>query len=285
MLKTFTGKFERFIVTYAFAFFVLAGSIVMVKPHAVQAEGLSVGFAPVWWQYQESSGFRSAMPASTPLSSKVSGVSMGLDLGSDIQIGYGLHLNSSWTFILPAYQASESWTYSGNVQTNDFRAFESELKTSLIKDFEGWGTGLWISYLQHIQERQHFVVNGTPTAIYGEPIQETVQVVWAGLDFQADVAEHINTSLDVGLPISVRTTNSNSPGVVWGTYSGYRVGAKVSWDIAEQTGLENWTASLGYQYRQLGNEMLQQSNGATTLSYLWPKNTWQALSLNLSYTW
>ena len=275
MPKTLTSKPEMLFMPYALALMVLISGFIMTKPDSAQAEGITIGFSPVWWQYQESSEQRIGYPK-TPFASSVSGLGMELDMEGDIQIGNGLHFLSSWSYLLPVSQSTETWTQLAGIQTNNFQATETEFRTSLMRDFEGWEMGVWVSYMLHIQERQNFFLNGVRSIVVGEPIREYVQVSWIGLNFRTDLGEGIEISWDAAMPISVRTTND----LVADTFtrrSGYRMGANASWSLGEQADSDYWSASLGYKYRQLGNDL-----GRTAL---WPKNTWQALSLNLSYTW
>ncbi|MDQ6955306.1 MAG: hypothetical protein Q9M20_07665 [Mariprofundaceae bacterium] len=245
---------------------------------------IEIELAPVWWQYEELSGARAGF-ATTPLKSSAQGY--GAELGAVLhhRLDENWQFMASWKNIFPIYKATETWQLANGVQSNQLRIAQSELHLEVLRKLYGADLGLWTSYQWHLQSRQKFRCNGVlvcggkPVSDNDKPIRETVQTLWAGVALQAESDNAlVMLRLEGGLPMWVYTTNSSVVGA-FTRRSGFRMGGSASILLPWQQGTEARLA-VAYQYRELGNELLQ-----TTSQWLWPSNRWQTLSLEMSLRW
>lgn len=273
---------KPFVCSFWIAVFFLMNALVMA-PAKASAEGLSIGLAPVWWQYQETSGALAVYPA-TPFTSSVSGIAMGMEMGADAVIGNGLHFVTGMNFILPTSTQTETWNQVAAVQTNQFKATEYEFKTALVLDIDAFSVGAYLSYMHHVQERSRFAINGVPKCAQHpitkmcapEPIKETIQANWIGATAGLELSNQIAIELSGAVPLAVQTSND----LIAETFTsnkGFRLTAALDWDLADVIGGSSWSLKLKYQYRKLGPEQ--------GLTALWPENSWQTMSAVATYSW
>jgi len=252
--------------------------LVGLLPSALSASEIELEIAPVWWQYEESSGARTGF-ASTPLQSSAQGYGAELGVNFQHQLNDQWQLIASWKNLLPVYKATETWDLANGIQSNQLSIAQSELRLEVLRDLYGVDLGVWTSYQWHQQSRQDFIVNGAVVPGNGKAIHETVQTIWTGIILQAaSDQEQLIFRLEGAVPIWVYTTNDLVVGA-FTNVSGYRMGGSASVLLPWKDGMETHLTAA-YQYRELGNELLQTSG-----QWLWPTNRWQTLSLEVSAQW
>ncbi len=239
-----------------------------------QAMELKLDVAPVWWSYSESAG---AIPgfASTPLSSKVQGWGvesrLAMDGGfSDTKTGWRWSLDLRGLSSLKSRK--EQWTTAISQQTNSFKVAEWETRGELAYAFKRVRFGVWSSYMQHVQKRSAFVVNGVPTPVAGEPVAETVRVNWVGLNIYSrnQRGPDLATTLEVAAPVRIKTENPLAGN--FRSKKGFAAMARIEWFASSHLSLYG-----SYRMRRLGGE--------TTAIGHWPENRWQAVSLGVAGIW
>jgi len=255
-----------------FALALLIGSLIL--PYDALASEITVELLPAWWQYKEHSGKVSGFRA-TPLHSKASGAALrgGASVAFD--------LNNDWSFktsiegLMSVNKTTERWNLNQTMQSNRLSARQIELRLEIIRKIFAVKAGLWSSYHLHMQQRQGFIVNGVQQVT--RLVDETVQSGWAGVSLEKSLPQGIHIRIEGGLPVWVHTTND----LVTGSFSrrkGFRAGVRASMQMPWSTGDISSHLIVNYQYRELGGELLSNK-------WLWPKNTWQELSLGVSINW
>lgn len=242
----------------------------------LSAAEMSISLAPIWWQYEESSG---PVPgfAATPLRSS----SRGSAIRTTAAVGSSLTGNwySQFTFEaqLPFSRSDEQWQMPSSTQQNRLSIYQFETRIDQSYRFAAIEAGVWLSYLWHRQRRSSFVVNGVAIVVAGEPVVETIQSYWGGVNLKARMLEErLQTHVEVALPLSVRTTNSLLTDV-FTRNRGFRAGVGLQWILLRSQDGVRLSGSAAYRYRELGNDL--------KATALWPKNRWQEISLGMSLAW
>ncbi|MDQ6993132.1 MAG: hypothetical protein Q9M31_06615 [Mariprofundus sp.] len=233
------------------------------------------GVAASYWRYQESSGAVTGL-TQTPFHSSGSGYGLSAKLALLTAIDDDWRFSSTVSGMLPINSLSETWALpNASVQKNQLAIEQGDVRMDLLRCFEPVCLGLWGSYRSQLQKRQQFYINGVlqPNGL----IEESVQTAWAGLSLQSESEEHLLLSLDIGVPVWVKTTNTNAPGISWHTKKGAVVDVKLDWPTPWRLGGAGVLVNVAYHYQVLGGELVQ---GA-----LWPKNHFQQLTLGLDLRW
>ena len=253
-----------------------AGLAVLLGGMALPAQAmeLRLDVAPVWWSYSESAGAITGV-ANTPLSSKVQGWGaesrLAMDGGfSDAKTGWRWSLDVRGLSSLKSRK--ENWVTAISQQTNNFKVSEWEGRAGLGYAFERVKFGVWSSYMQHVQQRSVFVVNGVPTPVAGEPVTETVRVNWVGLNIYSrnQRGPDLATTLEVAAPVRIRVENPTVG--QFRSKKGFAAMARIEWFATSHLSLYG-----SYRMRRLGGE--------TTANRHWPENRWQAASLGVAGIW
>ncbi|MDQ6968853.1 MAG: hypothetical protein Q9M14_09245, partial [Mariprofundaceae bacterium] len=201
--------------------------------------------------------------------------------GAELSVDYSYQLQDVWLVdaslkgLLPLNQARENWRLGNGVQSNQLQIIQSELQLDLLRQFNQIKLGGWLAYQYHQQSRKNFVINGVQKNI--GRITETVQTAWLGAAIESTSDDGaVKMRLEGGLPLWVHTTNSSVKGV-FNKRAGFRLGADLRLLLPWHLSGQDMSLVAGYQYKQLGDELIP---GA-----LWPKNSWQSMSLGMNVQW
>jgi len=239
-------------------------------PSHVFASTWEISLAPLVWQYQESSAQRFGM-GKTPFHSKAQGTGMQTSLSNAITWHHWL-LTGSWKGLQSMTSSQEQWNFRQSTQHNQLSIQQSEVKLEIAHRWQAMSLGIWSSYQWHEQSRYDFFVNGVPTTVLGEPIKETVQVIWLGTNFVRPW-QAWQFNFNIGIPTWVQTNNILIS-QKFTTKQGVRLQTSLHYHLSDSP----LSLQADYSFRELGGELL--SNG-----WLWPKNRWQTASFGVSCAW
>jgi len=244
--------------------------LVTILPNSALASTWHVAMAPYLWQYEESSIQHFGI-GKTPFQSKAQGTALGVAI-SNTKTWRSFLLSTSWDVSRSMTASQEQWKFRQGMQDNRLAIQQSEFKLEIMHAWQPIQLGLWSSYQWHEQSRSDFVVNGIATPILGEPIKETVQVIWLGANISIPwQAWKLGTSL--GMPAWVQTSNTLIS-QKFHIQQGYRLHTSLHYQLPQSP----LSMQADYSFRQLGGERL--ANG-----WLWPKNRWQTASFGVSCAW
>ena len=247
----------------------LLGIFCFSLPHPSHASDVHVALGQ--WQYSESAPRIQGFTA-TPMQSHASGQAIQLNLKhqwTSPELGY---MRAHIQGIRSLAPAQEHWQLNTQQQSNTLQIQEAAVQSELGITQDHLDIGILASYQWHQQSRQYFIVNGVPTPVQGEPILETVQNIWLGLNLRYS-APTWGAEASWEIPTWVHTSNSMVQGI-FTTTAGFRIHTALNYPIANSP----WGIHITYDRREQGSEVLTQQ-------WLWPKNRWQMLSLRLSFAW
>jgi len=234
------------------------------------ASAWEISLAPLAWQYEESSVQRVGM-GRTPFHSLAQGTAMQASI-SNTKAWHNWMITGSWEGLQSFQSSQEQWNFRQSTQHNQLSIQQSELKLELAYAWQQASLGIWTSYQWHEQSRHAFFVNGVPTSVLGEPIKETIQVLWLGTNFVIPWQDW-QFNLSVGIPTWVQASNTLVP-YHFKTKQGFKVRTTLHYHLPHSP----LNLQAAYSFRQLGGEAL-------ATDWLWPKNRWQTASLGVSLAW
>jgi len=254
--------------------FLTALMLGLILPSMAAASEFELGIAPVWWQYQESSGKRQGF-ATTALDSSASSYGLELSAGLSQAMGDQWLLKADWKGMSSLNQSNEHWTLGNGIQNNDLSIKQSEFNASILRNIYGIRVGVLSAYQWQQQSRKNIVLNGVKKSI--GTINETVQVLWGGLALQSSSFDkRFVFDVDVAVPVWVHVANDNVQGT-FNRRTGYRIGSAFTMGLPFHLLDTESKIRMSYQYRQLGNDLKTNA--------LWPKNSWQQVSVGAVLGW
>jgi len=255
--------------------------LLFLCPNILWAADVSLGVSPVWWQYEELSAKRvGGFAGSTPFHSVARGYASKVQMNLNIDLMKGWKLNNRSSAWLPIHQkqSNEQWNFPTKVQKNQLNVTQYDTAISLNRRWGDVEGGILLAYQWHQQARRKFTVNGAAVALANEPIHETVQSTWAGVQLKSfsDVGNFM-VGIEAAVPLSMYVANDVVQGV-FHKRTGYRLGLESKLSLPWHIFAAASELTAYYHYRKLGGEVLNQT-------WLWPKNKWQSASLGMALAW
>lgn len=254
---------------------------IMIFPPASYAIEVETTLAPAAWSYKEIMPKTLGYGGSTPLTSSASGSAALFQLR--LQQSFFKH----WQWVLTGEALTtlgadnEQWATASNTQQNTLSIQHQEIRTDILYHWDtfpsSFSFGGWLAWQQDVQKRQSFFVNGLPAGA-GSIAREIIQASWFGfaaIGRSEDGRFRLRASL--GMPLTVRTTNTAIAGTVFDRKQGLRWTVDADYPLFTYTNGTSTRLTTSYHFRELGKQVQPVA--------LWPKNQWRVFSLGIRQTW